>query len=345
MSDVQPSETIDAFAEIVGTAPGLRAATELVTCVAGAPTPVLLTGPTGTGKEVFARAIHELSPRSRAPFTVQNCGALTETLLESTLYGHRRGAFSGAITDSRGLFRMSDHGTLLLDEIGEASPSLQVHLLRVLEDGRVRAIGDERVYQVDVRVIAATNRDLAREVETGRFRADLYARLAVFPIELPTLDERRDDIPALAAHFLKLHATRLGRRATLSPDGLAHLLTRSYPGNVRELKNLLERGMLLVRDGEALGPEHLTGTAEIRPSRVETAAVPTPFRSQGGQTGEPLSLDARVQRFERAQIVAALERHGGKRTAVARELGISSRWLLKKLQRYGLARRLMPLAA
>ena len=248
-----------------------------------------------------------------------NCGALTESLLESRLFGHRRGAFTSASADAKGVFELAHGGTLFLDEIGEASPSFQVHLLRALEDGRIQPVGDAPPVPVDVRVVAATNRDLDRETAAGRFREDLLFRLRVFPIRMPALDERRGDIPVLVEHLLARYAARLHRPVpAVSPEAMAELVGRPYPGNVRELANLLHRAMLLAEPDEAIGVEHLG--------------------AGGAAAVERRSLPAMLRAVEERYIAQALARNGGNRARAARELGISVRWLFKKLDRHpGLA--------
>jgi two-component system response regulator HupR/HoxA len=234
------------FDRLVGHQTGLRRPVELAGKVLGADTTVLLLGETGTGKELFARLLHDNGPRRASRFVAQNCGALPEALLESELFGHARGAFTGAAGERRGLFEEADGGTVFLDEIGEMSPAMQLRLLRVLQEGEVRRLGAPGVRKVDVRVIAATNADLEADVEAGRFRRDLYYRLNVFPISLPPLRDRTEDIPTLAEAFLG-PACRRARRAvpSISPEAMALLRAYPFPGNVRELQNEIERAVAL----------------------------------------------------------------------------------------------------
>jgi DNA-binding NtrC family response regulator len=303
---------------IVGRSPAIRRVLDLTRHVRDSPTTVLLEGPTGTGKELVARAIHEAGTRRAKPFVAQNCGALNETLLASELFGHRRGAFTGAIADKKGLFEVADEGTLLLDEIGETTPAVQVHLLRVLQEREVTPIGASRPVPVDVRVIAATNRDLAAEVRAGRFREDLYFRLRVFAIRLPSLSERLEDIPVLADHFVKKHSARLGRPvAGISAEAEARLLGHTYRGNIRELENMIERAVLLCEPGSFIREAHLldaSSDASCRP--------------------DGMTLESDIVRFERERIRSALELHGGNKTRAARALGVTYRGLLKKMQRH-----------
>jgi Nif-specific regulatory protein len=293
----------------------------LMESAAAAPIAVLIEGETGTGKELVARAIHAASPRRDRLFVAVNCAALSEGVLESELFGHRRGAFTGAVEDRKGLFEVATGGTLFLDEISETTAGVQAKLLRVLQEGEIRPVGETRPRTVDVRVVVATNRELGDEVKAGRFREDLYYRLRVFPIRVPPLRERTDDIPALARHFLQKLAAQL-KRPVLEPtdDALALLARYPFPGNVRELANELERAMLLAEPGAPL-------TDDLLSERVHEAAGNGPSSSV---------LQHRTDAFEREQIEAALARAGGVKTRVAEELGITYRGLLKKMKRLGM---------
>jgi two-component system response regulator HupR/HoxA len=311
---------------MVGTSAAMQRVFALIERVKDAPTPVLIQGETGTGKELVARAIHESGAYRDRLFVAQNCGALTETLLESELFGHRRGAFTGAIADKKGLFEVADQGTLFLDEISETTPAFQVKLLRVLEEGEVRPVGDVRGRRVNVRVVAASNRDLGAEVAAGRFRSDLYYRLNVFPIVLPPLRERRDDIPMLAAHFVARHARRLRRDVDgITPSALATLSGYDFPGNVRELENEVERAVLLCDDDAAI-------TEDLFSDRIAEAAV---ARQSNGKA--PTTLAGMVAEFERARILEVLATCGGNKSEAARRFGLTYRGLLAKMQRLGCA--------
>jgi Nif-specific regulatory protein len=272
--------------------------------------------------------VHDRSPRRERLFVAVNCAALAENLLESELFGHRRGAFTGAAADRKGLFETAHGGTLFLDEIGETTPAMQAKLLRVLQEGEVVPVGETRPRKVDVRLIAATNRSLEEEVRGGRFREDLYYRLRVFPIRIPPLRDRREDIPELVHHFVGRHASRLGRpRVAVSDAAIAALQTHSFPGNVRELENEIERAVLLCDPGEELGPEHLSDEVQ----RAAAAAPAGSARASGDG-----SLRDRVDAHERSEIESALARAGGNKTHAARALGLTYRGLLKKMQRLGM---------
>jgi Nif-specific regulatory protein len=288
---------------------------------------VLLSGETGTGKEVLARAIHEGSPRRRGAFVAVNCAAFPESLLESELFGHVRGAFTGADRTQAGLFVAADGGTLFLDEIGETTPGLQAKLLRALQEREVRPVGGTRARKVDARVIAATNRALAREVERGRFREDLYYRLAVFRIALPPLRERSGDVLPLAEHFLRRHGEREGKPGChLSREAADLLLAYAWPGNVRELENEMQRALALAEPGEAIALRHLSERLQesLRPLREAVRA----------EAHE--SLRAQMARVEAWLIRRALDAHGGRRAATARTLGITREGLYKKMRRFGI---------
>ena len=289
---------------------------------------VLVTGESGTGKEVIARAIHAQSPRRDAPFVAVNCGAIPENLLESELFGHAKGAFTGANRAHRGLFAEADQGTLFLDEIAELPTSLQVKLLRAIQEEEIRPVGESKSQQVDVRVIAATARDLASEISEGRFREDLFYRLNVVQLEVPPLRKRRDDIPLLADHFVARFREALGKPVRrLSDEALDLLVGYHWPGNVRELENLIERAMILT-DGEAIE------RSALPPSVYET-------RTDGGQEGgEDDEVDFCLKRarqaFEAQMIRRALARTDGNRTHAAKLLEISHRALLYKIKDYGI---------
>jgi two-component system response regulator AtoC len=311
--------------EIVGHSPAFRAAMDVARKVARHPSTVLITGESGTGKELIARLIHQASPRAGGTFVAVNCGAIPDTLLESELFGHVRGSFTGASTDKPGLFEEAENGTLFLDEIGELPLPLQVKLLRVLQEGEVRRVGANSSRKVDVRVVAATNRDLAADASAGRFREDLYYRVNVVGVRLPPLRERREDIPELAHHFVRRHGARLGfQTASIDAAGMRLLAEHSWPGNVRELENVIERALVL-SGGEPIGVEHLTDLVH-RPRRPAEAS------SAEGD----LSVKRRTEELERRLIRRALERTRGNRTRAARLLDLSHRALLYKIRDYGL---------
>ncbi len=301
--------------------------------VADSPTTVLILGETGTGKELIARSIHERSPRAKRIFVAVNCAALTESLLESELFGHKRGAFTGATTDRKGLFEVADGGTLFLDEIGETTPGMQAKLLRVLQEGEITPVGETRPRRVDTRVVAATNRNLETEVAEGRFREDLYYRLRVVPVRVPPLRERAEDIPSLVDHFIEKHATRLGKRvAGIEPDAMDVLSRYPYPGNVRELENEMERAVLLSDPGEPITAASLSEFFLTDPP-----LAPRGEGSSGKGRGEDEGgLRERTDAFERKEIQAALARNDGKKARAARELGITYQGLLKKMRRLGM---------
>ena len=313
------------FANLIGKSQALQEVFHQIEQVAASRGTVLISGESGTGKELVAKAIHYNSPRANGPFVVIDCAAIPETLQESELFGHAKGAFTGAIVTKRGLFEEADGATLFLDEVGELRPPTQATLLRVLQDGTFRRVGDTRTLRVDVRIIAATNKDLAEAVRTGQFREDLYYRLKVVPIHLPPLRQRREDIPLLADHFLQ-HSVAQARAEVrrITPEGLDLLLRYPWPGNVRELENTIERALLFCED-DAIGPGHLP--AEIR-DQTETIRL--------GLSPDSLclreALDRMTREMERSLIRRALDRARGNRTQAARLLGISRRALLYKLK-------------
>jgi two-component system, NtrC family, response regulator AtoC len=303
-----------------------RRVMDLVAKVAAYPTTVLVTGESGTGKELLARAVHNLSPRAARPFVAVNCAAIPAPLLESELFGHARGAFTGAVRAHAGLFEQADQGTLLLDEIGDMPLALQTRLLRVLEDGKVRRLGDSRDIDVDVRLVAATAVDLGAAVNANRFRQDLYFRLNVVHVAVPPLRARRDDIAPLAEALVVRAATRLGRQVQgLSPDALRLLLAHDWPGNVRQLENALERAVLLARGARV--------EAEDLPPEVRD---PAQSASAGQDFGDDLSIKRRVPELERALIVSALLRTEGNRTQASKLLEISYKALVYKIRDYGI---------
>ena len=299
---------------------------ELVQQAAAYKTTVLVTGESGVGKEIVAHAIHELSDRARGPFVPVNCGAIPESLIESELFGHARGAFTGADSASSGLFREADGGTLFLDEIGELPTQMQVKLLRVLQEQEVRPLGEPKPVPVDVRIVAATARALEDEIAAGEFRSDLYYRLNVFQIHIPPLRERLEDLPPLADDLIRSIAGRLGREALpITADVIARLRAYPWPGNVRELENALERALILAGNGP-LVPDLLPLDARgVAPAAPEV-----------GDTGEDLSVKRGCRALEERLIRLALERTNGNRTQAARILEISPRALQYKIKEYGL---------
>jgi two-component system response regulator AtoC len=314
--------------DIVAESAAMRDALEVIAKVAPHRTTVLITGPSGTGKEVLARALHRFSPRADQPFVAVNCAAIPEALLESELFGHVRGAFTGAVSDHRGLFEQASGSTLFLDEIGDLPTALQAKLLRVLQEGEVRRVGDRVTRQVDARVVAATARDLDADVKTGRFREDLYYRLNVIGVRLPPLVERPEDVPALVRHLLDLHAAKLKIPVPeLEPDALRALLDHDWPGNVRELANALERAMVLSRGGRL-------GIADLPAAVVTGAAEMLPRLPEG-----ELSLKRHAVAAQGEVIREALKRAGGNRRRAAALLGISVRSLFYKLKALGLPER------
>src|SRR5215468_2881579 len=307
------------FEGMVGETPVMLDLFGFIRRLAPYPTTALITGESGTGKELVARAIHRLSPRSGRPLVVCNCTTLTSTLVETELFGHVRGAFTGADRDHRGLFEVADGSTIFLDEVGDLPLAAQVKLLRVLEEYEIRRVGTSEPTRVDVRVVAATNRDLTEMVAAGAFREDLYFRLNVGSIHLAPLRARLDDLEALVRHFLVRWNQRLGRRVTaLSAEAFATLRRHTWPGNVRELGNAIERAMV-ASDGNVILPEHL-------PTLLRTGPV----------SGPPPRPTFTLEAAEREQIMRALDAAGGRRTAAARLLGLSRRTLYRKLDRHGI---------
>jgi two-component system response regulator FlrC len=287
--------------------------------------PVLLEGPTGTGKEVLARFVHRLSPRAEGPFVAVNCAAMPEAMLEALLFGHRKGAFTGAAEAGEGLFRAADGGTLLLDEIGELPLALQAKLLRALQEGEVLPLGATKPLKVDLRIIAATNRELAAEALAGRFREDLLYRLNVFPLRLPALRDRPGDIAPLAFAMLLRHAAASACPGWIAREALALLEAHAWPGNVRELENVIRRAILLADGSDAIAAEQIVFDTVVRPA---TEAAPAPEQSL---ITAPRSLSDVAFASEARAILETLGRHGGNRAATARSLGISERTLRYRL--------------
>jgi DNA-binding NtrC family response regulator len=305
--------------ELVGSSAAMQKVKEIIGKVAPTDSPVLVEGESGTGKELVAAAIHRLSPRAKRPFIPVNCSAIPQDLIESEFFGHVRGAFSGAVSDALGLFRGADEGTIFLDEIAELSPALQVKLLRVLQEMQVRPVGSTKAYPVDVRVIAATNRDLERAMSDGTFRQDLFYRLNVVRVHLAPLRERREDIPPLVNHFIRRLNRRFNRDVRgVAPDALAALTGYSFPGNVRELENLIERAF-------AMGAREQIGLADL-PSLTKAPVTATPA------TPDTVPTLAAV---ERELIMKALGIFKDDKEAAARALGISRRTIYRRLKEYG----------
>jgi DNA-binding NtrC family response regulator len=312
----------DHFGEIIGKSPKMQDIYRIIEAVSQNKSNVLITGENGTGKELIARTIHNKSPLASKPFVAINCGALSETLLESQLFGHRRGAFTGAIEDNEGVFQAAEGGTLLLDEIAEIPLGLQVKFLRAIQEKEVTPLGSTRPIRVDVRIIASTNRNLEELVETGRFRSDLFYRLNVVPIHLPPLRERREDIPHLVAHFVadfsRVYAVEPKR---VTPEAMARIAQYRWPGNIRELQNAIERAFAL------------SSEPEIR----EEDLPPAVLRGESAQSAsEELQQPIPFDELERRNIRAALRSAGGNKNEAARLLGIDRQRLYRKMEKYGL---------
>jgi two-component system response regulator PilR (NtrC family) len=316
------------FENIIGKSEGMNKVFEIIRRVGPMDSTVVISGDSGTGKELIARALHHHAGGRKGPFVSVNCGALVETLLESELFGHRRGSFTGADSDRRGLFETATGGTLFLDEITETSSNLQVKLLRAIQEREVVPVGGTTPVNVDVRIIAATNRDLSQEVQAGRFREDLFYRLNVIHIQIPPLRDRAEDIPLLVEHFLKQLGQRQGRTFTsVAPQAMKHLMEYSYPGNVRELENILERAVAL-GEGDSL-------IVDLLPENVIRA--PAGGSSAADVLSEGQDLDSLLEDYERKLIETALHKTGGNRTKAAEILGVSFRSLRYRLKKYGWA--------
>jgi len=337
-------ERRDRFPEIIGTSAAVRELIRLMESAAASPIAVLIEGETGTGKELVASGVHRASPRGGGPFLAVNCGAFTESLLETELFGHERGAFTGAEHAKRGLLEALSGGTILLDEVGEMPPAMQVKLLRVIQEGEVIPVGSTTGRRIDVRVISASNRSLEAEVASGRFRADLYYRLAGFPIRVPPLMERREDIHALTDHLLRLAAASHEKKIVgIAPAARAILAHYDWPGNVRQLKNEIERAVALAHEGDMIGPQSLSETIlaasaslQERAAAGDVANGAASGRRSGAAESDAASLRAARAQFETRYISNALEREGGNVSRAAEVLGISRVMLHKKLKILGL---------
>jgi two-component system response regulator PilR (NtrC family) len=318
------------FSNIIGRSPAMQAVFQLIQTIAPTTSTVLISGESGTGKELVARAIHFNSPRRERPFVALNCGALPETLLESELFGHVRGAFTGADSNKKGLVEVAEKGTIFLDEIGEMSPMMQVKLLRVLQERKFRRLGGTEETEADIRIIAATNKDLSKLVGEGKFRDDLYYRINVIPVRLPALRERTDDIPLLAEHFLAKYATQIGRALTgITPAAMRRLQAYPWPGNIRELENAIERAVAL-EAGTSVDvgslPEYVqTGMPAGSGNGLENALPDSGF-----------DLERHVAEIEREYIAEALKKSGGVKSRAADLLGMSFRSFRYYMKKYNL---------
>jgi len=311
------------FSRIIGKGRKMKELFDFLAQVAPSEATVLILGESGTGKELVANAIHHNSPRTQQPFVKVACAALPETLLESELFGHEKGAFTGAIARREGRFQAAHRGTIFLDEVGEMSLAIQTKLLRVLQEREFEPVGSSRTAKVDVRVIAATNKDLGKEIKEGRFREDLFYRLNVIPIHLPPVRERKEDIPALANHFLSLYREKNKKEIKeISPKALDLLIRHDWPGNIRELENCLERAVIVAR-GELIAPADLPPAIQNLPAGKEDAEIPFP-------------AGISLQEAEKALILKTLEDAGGNRSRAAEILGINRRTLQMKLKEYGM---------
>ena len=309
--------------DIIGASAKMKSVHQLVRTVAPTSSTILIEGESGTGKELVAHAIHSLSPRRSRPFVSVNCAAMPRELLESELFGHEKGAFTGAIRMKPGKFEVANEGTIYLDEVADMSPPLQSKVLRVLQEREFERVGGTKQIQVDVRVIAATNRDLRNEKEEGRFREDLYYRIKVITIELPPLRERRDDIPLLVDHFLKRYH---GDDKTVSPEAMALLMSHAWPGNARELENVVERAVVLC-GGKIITPEYLPQSMQPEPL-WETFCTAI--------SSETVPIHEVVEAFEKMLVEVKLHQNGGNISKTARLLGLSRKGLHNKIKRYGI---------
>jgi transcriptional regulator with GAF, ATPase, and Fis domain len=319
-SEVQDSYNVQG---IIGTSAPMRRVFDLLDRVVGSTTSVLIQGPTGTGKELVAKVIHYNSPLKDRPFVAENCGALSENLLESELFGHVKGAFTGAIADKKGIFELAEGGTVFLDEIADMPMTMQIKLLRVLQEGQVRPVGGSRYLEVNFRLLTSSNRDLLEEVKKGNFRDDLYYRIQVFPVIIPPLADRKEDIPLLATHFLEKLAKKLNRPIKrLTPQALNLLIQFNWPGNVRELENEIERALTLAGDDSEIKEGYLS---EKLTGRGENLAA-------SGLDGT--TLQEVTEQIERQMVTRALRETGGNRSQAARNLGLTRQGLLNKIARY-----------
>lgn len=315
------------FPEIIGESQKMHEVFELMNKVIKTESTVLITGETGTGKELVARAIHYNGPRKDGSFVAVNCSALTETLLETELFGHVKGSFTGAIAEKKGLFEIADKGTFFMDEVGDISPNLQAKLLRVIQEGVIKKVGGTQDIKIDVRLIAATNRDLTKEVERGSFRRDLYYRLSVIEINIPPLREKKEDIPVLAEYFLKRFAQKINKEVTgFSPGAMKLLIDYDWPGNVRELENEIERAVILA-ETQTVTPDELSERIRSGGIRLKIEEI------------KDRSLKGVLEGYERKIISEVLAEMRWNKTRVAQLLGITRQALNKKIERYGLDRR------
>ncbi len=340
-AEAEPSDdevAYTSYAGIVGASDPMKALFRMLERIKNSDATVLVLGENGTGKELVARAIHAQSRRAGKAFVATNCSAFNDNLLESELFGHKRGSFTGAVVDKPGLFSVADGGTFFMDEVGDMSPALQVKLLRVLQEGVFMPVGGTETKRVDVRIIAATNRELAQMVRDGSFREDLYYRLHVVSLKVPPLRERRDDIPVLIEHFLARLGRRDGKQKVLTQRALAQLVAHDWPGNVRELENEMERVWVLSGDDKVIDEDLLSPSVrQARPAIAEVRVVATaPAPSHAAPEPAARTLPDAVEALERSMIERALEQYRGNKTRAAEALGISRRNLIRKVQGYGL---------
>ncbi len=322
----EKAKACEGFGSMIGSSPRMRELFNLLGKVADSPSTVLILGESGTGKELAARAVHDTSPRKDKPFVAVNCGAIPETLIESELFGHAKGAFTGAVGERAGLFEQAQGGTLFLDEIGELPLAMQTRLLRVLQEREVRRVGGSSTKKVDVRVLAASNRNLAEQVKEGSFREDLYYRINVVQVTMPPLRERIEDIPLLIEHLVRKHAGN--NKVTISSEALKSLMTYQFPGNVRELENIVERSLVLNRERITVEnlPPHVRG-GEKRFDLHAPVSIPD----------DGIALEPALENLEKQYLLKALEKSGGVKKRAAELLGMSFRSFRYKLAKYELA--------